>query len=207
MRSRLLLSVPHLPTIREASEEILPGSGQEPPASPSLDDYVKSICHLAQPTSILEEGATMTGSKRAQWPARSCEKSCPTASLRDISTCLNCQQRDLLGVSTGDPLDWLFGASQEKQTSQRDTLKTGPSAHPWGLFRKMDSRKVQGTPKGKLSDGRVPRNSLESPSRNWNQDSKAFKQPGRAAASHSSNSHPNSILRTLYLHLPVIYEL
>lgn len=53
-----LLSVALLPTIRETSEEMLPGgAGEEPPASPSLEDYVRSICQLAQPTSVLDETA------------------------------------------------------------------------------------------------------------------------------------------------------
>lgn len=206
MRSRLLLSVPHLPTIRETSEEMLPGSGQEPPASPSLDDYVKSICQLAQPATVLEESRATTRPKRAQGPARSCEKSCPAASLQDISTCFKCQQPDMLGVGTVDPLDWLFGASQEKQPSRRDSLQTDSSVQPWGLCKKRDSAKVQRIPREKLSEVRVPRNSLARYSRDWHQGSKASRQPGQSAVS-SSRSQPSSILRTLCLHLPVIHEL
>ncbi|EPY90182.1 protein DEPP [Camelus ferus] len=127
MRSRLLLSVAHLPTIRETSEEMLPGvPGEEPPASPSLDDYVRSICQLAQPTSVLDEAAARARPSRPHRPARSCEKSRPTGSLRDITTRFSGQQPALPGASPADPLDWLFGESQEKRpNSELPARNTG----------------------------------------------------------------------------------
>ncbi|XP_057593341.1 protein DEPP1 [Hippopotamus amphibius kiboko] len=208
MKSRLLLSVAHLPTIREASEEMLPGgSGEEPPASPSLDDYVKSICQLAQPTSMLDEAAARVQPSRPHRPARSREKSCSTGSLQDITTRFSGQQPALPGTGTVDPLDWLFGKSQEKQPSSRDLpRRTGPSADPRASCRQMDSGKTRGAPRGRLSDARAPGHSLPRPLRDWHQCSQISMKPGQDAAS-STSPRPSSILRTLYLHLPVIHEL
>lgn len=208
MRSRLLLSVALLPTIRETSEEMLPGgAGEEPPASPSLDDYVKSICQLAQPTSVLDEAAARVRTSRPHRPARSCAKSCPTGSLQDITTRFTGQQPSLPGTGTVDPLDWLFGESQEKQPSRRDVpRRTGPSADPWASRRQMDSGKAPATPRGRLSDAKDPGHSLQRTSRDWHRCSQASGQPGQDAGSPTS-PRPSSILRTLYLHLPVIHEL
>ncbi|KAF6317075.1 DEPP1 autophagy regulator [Rhinolophus ferrumequinum] len=208
MRSRLLLSVAHLPTIRESLEEILPGGpGQEPPASLSLDDYMRSIRQLAQPTSVLDESAARARLSRPHWPFRAKEKSCPTGSLQDISTCLCSQQPTLPGAGNADPLDWLFGQSQEKQLSWRDPpRRTGSSADPWGPHRQMDSSKAQGGPRRRLCDARVPGHSLARPSRDWHQGSWASGQHNQAAGPPPS-SRPSSILRTLYTHLPVIHEL
>ncbi|XP_012579256.1 PREDICTED: protein DEPP [Condylura cristata] len=208
MRSRLLLSVVHLPTIRETSEEMLPGGhGREPPGSPSLDDYVRSICQLAQPTSVLEEASTSIRPHRPHRPARACQKSSVPGSLQDISTCFSGQQPTLPGAGTADHLGWLFGESPEKLPSSKDlSRRAGPSADPQGSCRQTDSSKAQEAPKGRLRDARVPGHSLARLSRGWHQGSRVSRQPVRAAASPTS-SHPNSVLRTLYLHLPVIHEL
>nr|XP_033697484.1 protein DEPP1 isoform X1 [Tursiops truncatus]XP_033697485.1 protein DEPP1 isoform X1 [Tursiops truncatus] len=208
MRSRLLLSVAHLPTIRETLEEMLPGGpGEDPPASPSLDDYVKSICQLAQPTSVPDEAAARVRPSRPHRPARSREKSCTTGSLQDITTRFSGQQPTLPGASTVDPLDWLFGESQENRPSGRDMpRRTGSSADPWASCRQTDSGKARGAPRGRLSDVRVPGHSLLRPQRDWRQCSQASGQPGQDAVSPTS-PRPSSILRTLYLHLPVIHEL
>lgn len=205
MRSRLLLSVALLPTIRETSEEMLPGgAGEEPPASPSLDDYVRSIRQLAQPTSVLDEAAVRVRTSRPHRPTRSCAKSCPTGSLQDITTRFTGQQPSLPGTGTVDPLDWLFGESQEKQPSRRDMpRRTGPSADPWASRRQMDSGKAPATPRGRLSDAKAPRHSLQRTSRDWHRCSQASGQP----AGSPTSPRPSSILRTVYLHLPVIHEL
>lgn len=208
MRSRLLLSVPHLPTIRETSEEMLPvGPGEEPPASPSLDDYVRSICQLAQPTSVLDEAAAWARPRRPHRPGRSCEKSRSDGSLQDITTHFSGQQPVLPRAGPADPLDWLFGESQEKRPSRRDLpRRTGLPADPQALRKETNSGKAQGGPKGRLCEARAPEHSLERPLRNWHQCSPASVQPGRDAAS-STSPRRSSILRTLYLHLPVIHEL
>ncbi|PNJ85233.1 C10orf10 isoform 3, partial [Pongo abelii] len=84
MRSRLLLSVTHLPTIRETTEEmLLGGPGQEPPPSPSLDDYVRSISRLAQPTSVLDKATAQGQPRPPHRPAQACRKGRPAVSLRD----------------------------------------------------------------------------------------------------------------------------
>ncbi|XP_004607432.2 protein DEPP1 [Sorex araneus] len=207
MRSRLLLSVAHLPTIRETLEEPLAmGSGLEPPASPSLDDYVRSICQLAQPTSVLEEAGARARPRR---PLRvgGLEKCCPTGSLQDITAHFSGQQPAPPKASTTDPLDWLFGESQEKQPSRREMLRrTGSPADSWGPHSQMDSGKARGSPRGRLCEARAPENSLARASRDGYRNTRASRLPGRALAS-PCGSQPNGILRTLYLHLPVIHEL
>ncbi|XP_045665869.1 protein DEPP1 [Ursus americanus] len=208
MRSRLLLPVAHLPTIQETLEEMLPGGpGQEPPASPSLDDYVKSICELAQPTSVLDVATAGARPSRNPRPARASKKSCPAESLQDITTRFSGQQPAPPGDGTVDPLDWLFGESQEKRPSRRDPpRRTGSSAHSWGPHRQMDSGKARGTPRGRLWDARVQGHSPARPSRDWHQDSWASRQLCGAVASPPA-PRPSSTLRTLYLRLPVIQEL
>ncbi|XP_032288331.1 protein DEPP1 [Phoca vitulina] len=208
MRSRLLLPVAHLPTIRETLEEMLPGGpGQEPLASPSLNDYVKSICQLAQPTSVLDVATARAQPSRSPRPARTFQKSCPAESLRDITTRFSGQQPAPPGDGTADPLAWLFGESQEKRPSRRDPpRRTGFSADSWGLHRQMDSGKARGTPRGRLWDARVQGHSPVRPSRDWHQGSGASRQLCGAAASPLA-PRPSSTLRTLYLHLPVIHEL
>lgn len=208
MRSRLLLSVVRLPTIRESWEERLPGGpGQELPASLSLDDYMRSICQLAQPTSVQEESAARVQPSRSPWPFRAREKSCSTGSLQDITTRFSSQQPALPEAGNADPLDWLFGQSQEKQPSWKyQPRRTGPSADQWGPRRQMDSSKAQGGPRGRLCDARTPGHSLARPSRDWHQGSWASGRYNQATAFPTS-SRPSSILRTLYLNLPVIHEL
>lgn len=207
MRSQLLISVAHLPTIRESQEEMLLGGfRQEPPTSPSLDDYVRSICQLVQPTSVLDKPAAKDRLRRPHWPAWASEESSPTRSPYDITTHSSTQHPTLPEAGTADPLDWLFGKSQEKKPSWRDTSRTGSSADPWGLHRQMDSRKAQGVHRMRLCDARVQGHSLERPSRDWHLGSWASGQHDQAAAFPTSCC-PSSVLRTLHLHLPVIHEL
>ncbi|XP_006908445.1 protein DEPP1 [Pteropus alecto] len=208
MRSRLLISVAHLPTIRESQEEMLPGGlRQEPPTSPSLDDYVRSICQLAQPTSVLDKPAAKDRLRRPHWPAWASEESFPTRSPYDITTHSSTQQPTLPEAGTADPLDWLFGKSQEKKPSWRDkSRRTGFSADPWVLPRQIDSRKAQGVLRRRLCDARVQGHSLERPSWDWHLGFLASGKHDQAAAFPAS-SCPSSVLRTLYLHLPVIHEL
>ncbi|XP_008561989.1 PREDICTED: protein DEPP isoform X1 [Galeopterus variegatus] len=212
MRSRLLFSVAHLPTIRETSEEMLPGGpGQEPPASPSLDDYVKSICQLAQPTSVLDQAIDPGRPRRPHRPAQACENSCTAASLQDITAHVSGQQPTLPAPGTADPLGWLFGESQEKQPSRRDMpRRTSPAAGPWGPHRQTDSGKTRGTPGGRLCEARAPGLFLARLSWGGYQSSHLLswtsEQPGRTVASPCS-PRTSSNLRTLYSHLPVIHEL
>lgn len=192
MSSRLLLSEAHLPTIRETLEKMLPGwIGQGPPASPSLDDYIRSICQLAQPTSVLSV-ATARGL---------------CGSLGDITTYLRGQQPALHGAGTSDPLHWLFGESQQRWPSRRELPRTtGPSAESRGPCGQMYSSKAGEASRGSPCDARLSRHFLARPSREWQQGSLTPRQSGRAAAS-PTRSCPSSVLRTLYLLLPVIHEL
>lgn len=199
MRSRLLLPVPHLPTIRETSEEL--SHGQEPPASPSLDDYVRCICQLAQPTSVLDK---VTAQSRPNRPCRSAwtrEKRHQSESLGDSAPCFSSLQPTLPSPGTDNPLDWLFGKSQEEQTDRRDLPnRTGSS----GVHRQM------GKDSGRPSEAKVPEYSLGRKPGHRQQTSNLKSwtsgRPRQALAS-VSGSRPSSILGTLYLHLPVIHEL
>ncbi|KAM5139642.1 protein DEPP1 [Callospermophilus lateralis] len=212
MRSRLLLSVAHLPTIRETSEEILPGgTGQDPPASPSLDDYVRSICQLAQPTSLLDKVTARSQPSRPHRSAQSSKKSHPAASLQDNTASFSGQQSTLPSAGTTDPLDWIFGESQRNETNKRDLLRrTGPSAGHWSAHSEANSGKPSGSPRRRLFEARAFGHSLTRPSQDVHQSSNLNNwtsgQPGGATAS-PCNPRPSSILRSLYLHLPVIHEL
>ncbi|KAL0615788.1 Protein DEPP [Plecturocebus cupreus] len=211
MRSRLLLSVAHLPTIRETTEEmLLGGPRQEPPSSPSLDDYVRSISRLAQPTSVLDKATAQGQPRPPHRPAQACRKGHPAVSLRDITARFSGQQLTLPTADAVDPLDWLFGEFQENQPSQRDLSQTGPSAGLWGPHRQMDSGKAKGAPRGRLCEARMLGRSLAKPPQDGQQSSDLRSwtsgQPGQATASPHS-PRPGSVLRTLYLHLPVIHEL
>lgn len=183
------------------------GPGQEPLGSPSLDDYVKSICQLAQPTSVLDAVTAKDQLSRTPQSARAFKKSCPTESLQDITTRFSGQQPAVPRDGAADPLDWLYGESQEKRPSRRDPARrTGSSADPQGSHRHMDGGKAQGTPRGRPCDARVQGHSLAGPSRDWPQGSWPSRPLCGTAASPPPPRH-SSTLRTLYLHLPVIHEL
>ncbi|XP_076980670.1 protein DEPP1 [Tamandua tetradactyla] len=202
MRSRLLISMAHLPTIREISEERLPGGPMpEPPSSPSLDDYVRSICQLAQPTLALDtaQGGVCPG--RPRRPARASGKSRLSVSLQDITACFSGQQPPLPGPGSADPLDWLFGESQEKQPSTKGPLwRTGPCADSQGLHRQMDTGKARGGPRVRLWEAKAPGHTLARPLQGGSPNSVRF-----SAFPHRTRTH--SLLRTLNPHLPAIQEL
>lgn len=173
MRSWLLLSVAHLPTIWERWEEMLPvGPGQESLASLSLDDYMRSTCQLLQPTSELNEATVRAQPSRPHWLVQECKKSYLTGSLQDTTTHFSSQHPPLPGASTAGALDWLLGQSQERQMRWKDLpRRTGLSVEPWGPHRQMNSSKVLRRPRGKLCDPRAPRHYLVRPLRDWNQGS------------------------------------
>lgn len=208
MRSQLLLSVAHLPTIRETWEEPPPAaSGLEAPASPSVDDYVRSIRQLAQPTSVLDEAGARARPRRPFRPAGGFETNCPTGSLLDITARFNGQQPALPRILATDPLDWLFGECKETQANQREPLRrTDPPADSWALRRLVDSGKVLGSPRGRLFKARGPENSPARVSWGCHWDSCTSRHPGRALAS-PRGSRPSGMLRTRCLQLPVIHEL
>lgn len=204
MRSRLLLPVPHLPTIRETSEELSHGApGQEPPTSPSLDDYVRSICQLAQPTSVLDKVIVRNQPQRPYRPAWTREKRCQVESQEDSSPCFSSLQPPLPSPGNGNPLDWLFGKSQEQQTDRRDLPNGTSSSDHWGVHKQMDKAT------GRLREARVPECSLGRKSghrqtsnlKNWTS------RKSHQALASVSGSRPSGILSSLYLHLPVIHEL
>ncbi|XP_036317139.1 protein DEPP1 [Pipistrellus kuhlii] len=201
MRSRLLLSVARLPTIRESREEVLPGGPrQDALASPSLGEHRRSLCQLAQPASALTEAVAGARPGRRPWPARAGRKSGPPRSLQDITTPISGQQPP----GTAEPLGWLFGQPQEEQPRCRGLpRRTSPSAEPWGPHRPTESSEAGACPNGKLYDARAPGRCPGGRLRDWHQGSR---HPIPAAASPPS-ARPGSVLRSLCLHLPVIHEL
>lgn len=204
MRSRLLLPVPHLPTIRETSEELSHGApGQEPPTSPSLDDYVRSICQLAQPTSVLDKVIVRNQPQRPYRSAWTREKRCQVESQGDNSPCFSSLQPPLPSPGNDNPLDWLFGKSQEQQTDRRDLPNGTSSSDHWKVHKQMDKAT------GRLREARVPECFLERKlghRQTSNLKSWTSRKSHQALAS-VSGSRPSGILSTLYLHLPVIHEL
>lgn len=207
MRSRLLLPVPHLPTIRESTEELCHGApGQEPPTSPGLDDYVRSICQLAQPTSVLDKVTVWSRPNRPYRPAWTREKRPQAESLGDSPACLGSPQPTLPSPGTENPLDWLFGKSQEQQANGRDLPDGADPSDHWGVHRQVDMCKDT----ERLCEARVPECSLgrKSGPRHHTSNLKSWtcRRSCQALAS-VSNSRPTSVLSTLCLHLPVIHEL
>ncbi|CAO2606294.1 Protein DEPP [Lemmus lemmus] len=204
MRSRLLLPVPHLPTIRETSEELSHGApGPEPPTSPSLDDYVRSICQLAQPTSVLDKVIARNQLQRPYRPAWTREKRCQVESQGDSSPCFSSLHTPLPSPGSDNPLDWLFGKSQEQQTDRRDLPNGTSSSDHWGVHTQMDKDT------GRLCEARVPEYSLGRKSghrQTSNLKSWTSRKSHQALAS-VPGSRPSGILSTLYFHLPVIHEL
>ncbi|XP_012415327.1 protein DEPP1 [Trichechus manatus latirostris] len=200
MRSRLLISVALLPTILETSEEGLSrGPVQESPPSPSLDDYVRSICQLAQPASALNEASAGQRPSRLHRSARACERRHTAMSPQDVTTCFSSQGPLLPGAGTADPLDWLFGESQETPSSRKDLMRrTGTSADSWGLHRQMDTGEARSGPRARFCDARGPGHSLL-----------RLSQGGHLSSNRDSRQPcPNdSILRALHSDLPVIHEL
>ncbi|XP_005066148.1 protein DEPP1 [Mesocricetus auratus] len=204
MRSRLLLPVPHLPTIRETSEELPHGaSGQEPPTSPSLDDYVRSICQLAQPTSVLDKVIVRSRPHRPSRPAWTREKRCQAESLADSSLCARGLQPLLPSPGTDNPLDWLFGKSQEEQADRRDPPNGPGSSHHSGVHRQKEHT-------GRLCEVRLPEYSpgRKSGPRQQTSNRKSWTSgKSQQALAAVSRPRPSRILSTLCLHLPVIREL
>ncbi|KAK6482105.1 protein DEPP [Huso huso] len=136
MKSRLLLSVDQLPTISEMYEEKSQGGCLTPSySSQSLDEYIMSICQLAQPTSssgyplcsnpfkMQSPPKTKTNSKPLT--QHSSSATLPRSSTRGNNTlmpaCLDdvtftignhMECKSQVFLSTRDPLDWLFAQSQ-----------------------------------------------------------------------------------------------
>ncbi|XP_044515071.1 protein DEPP1 [Gracilinanus agilis] len=229
MRSRLLISVALLPTISETSEMMMLGGTQAKSdelqsdllSSQSLDDYVKSICQLAQPTSVLD-GAQRLPYNRPRRPcklrgktfndvslASHSEKSCPTSSLQDITARFSGQNPTLpLGNNT-DPLDWLFGESQPKRQSWKDALRrTGSATDPSPLHKQTETGKSR-VPRRVRCEAKVSGGPLVKLSPEWGKALEKRTQPSvlNAALDNSSNPHQGRIPRSLNSNLPVIYEL
>ncbi|XP_074088753.1 protein DEPP1 [Macrotis lagotis] len=229
MRSRLLISVALLPTISETSEMMMLGGTQTKDelqsdllSSQSLDDYVKSICQLAQPTSVLD-GAQRLPYNRPRKPCRIRgktsndvvsaslnEKSTPTSSLQDITAHFSGQQPALTLGSNTDPLDWLFGESQPKRQSWKDALRrTSLTTDPSPLHKQTETGKSRVARRNRVCEAKIPGGPPTKLSSEWGKALEKRIQPSmlNTALEHSRSSHQGRISRSLNSNLPVIYEL
>ncbi|XP_043845112.1 protein DEPP1 [Dromiciops gliroides] len=229
MRSRLLISVALLPTISETSEMMMLGGTQAKDelksdllSSQSLDDYVKSICQLAQPTSVLD-GAHRLPCNRPRKPCRlrgktfndvaaasHSEMSSPNSSLQDITACFSGQQPALTLGNNIDPLDWLFGESQPKRQSRKDSLRrTGLSTDPSSLHKQSEMGKSRVTRRVRAYEAKVPGSPLTKLSSEWSKAWERITQPStvNTALEYSSSPHQGRRPRSLNSYLPIIYEL
>ncbi|KAM9064428.1 protein DEPP1 [Sarcophilus harrisii] len=229
MRSRLLISVALLPTISENSEMMMLGSSQAKDelqsdllSSQSLDDYVKSICQLAQPTSVLD-GDQRLPYNRLRKPCRlrgktfndstsasHSEKSSPASPMQDITAHFSGQHSTLPLGNNIDPLDWLFGESQPKRQSWKDTLRrTGLSTDPSCLHKQNEPGKSRVPRRIRACEAKLPGGPLTKLSSEWGKVWEKRTQPSMLNASlkYSSSSHQDRISRVLNSNLPVIYEL
>ncbi|XP_027703202.1 protein DEPP1 [Vombatus ursinus] len=229
MRSRLLISVALLPTISETSEMMMLGGAQAKDelqndllSSQSLDDYVKSICQLAQPTSVLD-GAQRLPYNRPRKPCRlrgktfndvaaasHSEKSSPTSSLQDITARFSGQHPTLTLGDNIDPLDWLFGESQPKRQSWKDALRrTGLSTDPSPLHKQTETGKSRVARRVRACEAKTPGSPLTKLSGEWGKAWEKRTQPSmlNSALDYSSSPHQGRIPRSLNSNLPVIYEL
>ncbi|XP_053306619.1 protein DEPP1 [Spea bombifrons] len=127
MRSQLLISVAHLPTISEDAETNSQrgDGGADMRPSNGLEEYVKSIQTLAQPSSVL----SLT---TQQGPARSQRRS--RQHLRPPRSCdgkVRSPAPDATGLQTnGDPLAWLYRQSgKENADSPIVCHSLGPLGH------------------------------------------------------------------------------
>ncbi|XP_068927353.1 protein DEPP1 [Petaurus breviceps papuanus] len=229
MRSRLLISVALLPTISETSEMMMLGGTQPKDdlpsdllSSQSLDDYVKSICQLAQPTSVLD-GAQRLPYNRPRKPCRfrgktfsdvpsasHGEKPSPASSLQDITARFSGQHPPLTLGNNIDPLDWLFGESQPKRQSWKDSLRrTGLSPDPSPLHKQTETGKSRVTRRVRASEAKIPGAPLTKLSSEWGKawERRTQTSTSNTALNSSSSPHQGRIPRALNSNLPVIYEL
>ncbi|XP_067390384.1 protein DEPP1 [Emydura macquarii macquarii] len=145
MRSRLLLTVTHLPTINETEEMLRLGWSHAQAEEPlgGLDEYVRSISQLAQP-SLLSSGLLcpcQSSQNKPRRPQRAWGKAAwrgvapcsletvqaNAASLQDITAQFNGQHSPQGLTGSADPLAWLFGLSEPREQSLGPRRQASPA--------------------------------------------------------------------------------
>ncbi|KAM4637068.1 protein DEPP1 [Discoglossus pictus] len=194
MRSQLLISVAHLPTISEDAETKPLGEGPvaDIQTSNGLDEYVKSIQTLAQPSSLsmdlLQQGLT-----RSQRRTR--------LRLRSSPRVFGPAQDNLPAMqANADPLAWLYRGKEnqdceEIQTPTPVTLPQTvyPASH-LRLYKTTESIKRQPCNKDQASEQQRPQEKRVRAQR--------FQKKSRPTGYSSRGA--NRLQRP---QLPVIYEL
>ncbi|XP_031733605.1 protein DEPP [Anarrhichthys ocellatus] len=128
-RRRLLLSLPHLPTITETLEDlpVHPSSTQSSQIAQSLEDYMTSIQALARPAEALSGGLVrlQKSPKLRQFSKAQMKLSVSASPPRGSSRTLRTSRHYSLSLNSPedfslkmgrekdcrvmDPVDWLFG--------------------------------------------------------------------------------------------------
>ncbi|XP_073453052.1 protein DEPP1 [Aquarana catesbeiana] len=123
MRSQLLISVEHLPTI---SEDIAISAQHEKPnadvhTDTGLEDYVKSIQTLAQPSSLTTDHnhyGQCRAQRRTRFRPRSPLKVCEP---KVLTVAQESYHANLVSLQT-DPLAWLYRQNGNKNQENDDTF-------------------------------------------------------------------------------------
>ncbi|XP_029465474.1 protein DEPP1 [Rhinatrema bivittatum] len=145
MRSKLDIFVNYLPTICEYAEEASQDETQEKheeastktPSSQALDEYIKSIRQLAQPTSLSEDALRIQPSAQNKLQRRNNVKHVPSlrnhesktvpsmhgTSLQDI----NIQFQHQTFLNNTDPLNLLYGCYEKKTNKENSPLTRIPA--------------------------------------------------------------------------------
>ncbi|KAM9323756.1 protein DEPP1 [Gastrophryne carolinensis] len=128
MRSKLLISVEHLPTISEDREV----TAQEKPAANTfrdnrMDDYIKSIQTLAQPCSLITDqnlSGQCRSQRRTRFRPRSSLKVCESRVLAVAPNSCHVNQDPIQACA--DPLAWLYRQSG-KENQECEQIPTVPN--------------------------------------------------------------------------------
>ncbi|KAM5142307.1 protein DEPP1 [Mantella aurantiaca] len=200
MRSQLLISVEHLPTI---SEDIEVSAQHETPNSDvhtdtGLEDYVKSIQTLAQPSSLTDHNhyGQCRAQRRTRFRPRSSLKVCEPNVL---TVAQDFYHPNLIFLQT-DPLAWLYrqngninqegGETFHSALPQKMKLANTLNQHKTAdTGRRLQHSKGQSIEHQSIQDRRSKHPRLQ----------KKCRSPGYGSLGTSTNFHKPQ--------LPVIYEL
>ncbi|KAM4704161.1 protein DEPP1 [Rhinophrynus dorsalis] len=203
MRSQLLISVAYLPTIKEDVEvkSQCEETGTDPQTSNGLEEYVKSIQTLAQPSSLttdLMHQGQLRSQGRNRLKLRSSLRGCEGRVLNPA------KDANVIALqASADPLAWLYRQSgkenQESKALPTATRLTLPQilqpANPLNLYKKAEACRRQPSSKDQPSEIKKQQERRSRPQR--------LQKKCRSTSYHSRGA--NSRLHKPQL--PVIYEL
>uniref|UniRef100_A0A8C5QIE0 Uncharacterized protein n=1 Tax=Leptobrachium leishanense TaxID=445787 RepID=A0A8C5QIE0_9ANUR len=135
MRSQLLISVAQLPTISEDAEASAQcgQNGADFYKSNGLDEYVKSIQTLAQPSSLMNLG--QQGQVRSQRRCRVRVRSsrCGDGKLLSVTQNATCRANVLALQTNADPLAWLYRQTGKENKDCTDSSESELASLPQTL--------------------------------------------------------------------------